>query len=65
MTQISSHADGKPFLNPVRVIGWGLIAVLLSAPAVAMRFTHEVDWTAFATAYLFALAGRPSWGEPH
>lgn len=29
--------------------------------------THTVLllWPAFATAYLFALAGRPSWGEPH
>jgi len=45
MTHISSHDAPKPFLNPVRVIGWGLIAALLSVPAVAMRFTHEVAWT--------------------
>jgi hypothetical protein len=47
MTHISSQASGKPFLNPVRVIGWSLIAVLLAIPAVAMRFIHEVNWTTF------------------
>ena len=32
--------------NPWRVAGWSLPVVLLVAPAVAMRFTREVDWSA-------------------
>lgn len=30
----------------LRVIGWTVVAVLLITPAVAMRFTDEVQWTA-------------------
>lgn len=29
-----------------RILGWGLAAVLLLVPAIAMRFTTEVNWTA-------------------
>lgn len=32
--------------NRLRVAGWGLAALLLLTPAVAMRFTSEVNWTA-------------------
>lgn len=43
-----------------RVIGWGFAAVLLAMPAVAMRFTEEVNWTGgdfvFA-AVVFGLVG--------
>ncbi len=28
-----------------RIAGWGLALVLLLTPAVAMRFTSEVNWT--------------------
>jgi peptidoglycan/LPS O-acetylase OafA/YrhL len=38
---------GSRLANPVRLTGWSLIATLLLAPAVAMRFTEEVSWTAF------------------
>ena len=38
----ASKAAG--FRNPWRLAGWGLAAALLLAPAVAMRFTTEVDW---------------------
>lgn len=31
----------------LRLIGWGLVAGLLIAPAIAMRFTEEVQWTPF------------------
>ena len=31
--------------NPLRIAVWGLAASLLLLPAVAMRFTDEVDWT--------------------
>lgn len=30
----------------VRIAAWSLAAALLLAPAIAMRFTDEVDWTA-------------------
>lgn len=32
--------------SPWRVAGWGLAALLLLLPAVAMQFTDEVKWTA-------------------
>ena len=42
------HGQPRAHLaNPVRLAGWGLIAALLLTPAVAMRFTDEVYWTAF------------------
>jgi hypothetical protein len=45
---------------PWRAIGWGGAVALLALPAVAMRFTSEVDWdeTDFIFAgVLFALVG--------
>lgn len=38
--------SGGHLLNPWRLAGWGLAATLLALPALAMRFTGEVDWTA-------------------
>ncbi|MHA6721951.1 hypothetical protein [Sphingomonas sp. RS2018] len=32
--------------SPWRTAGWGLAALLLLLPAVAMQFTSEVNWTA-------------------
>lgn len=29
----------------LRLLGWGAVALILLAPAVAMRFTDEVYWT--------------------
>jgi hypothetical protein len=55
MSNITNHNVGKSgagLLNPVRIFGWGLIAALMLTPAVAMRFTHEVTWTALD--FLFA-----------
>ena len=40
--------------NRVRMILWGGAAALLVAPAVAMRFTPEVNWT--ASDFVFAAA---------
>lgn len=57
MTHTASPNAGKPFLNPVRVVGWGLIAGLLSVPAIAMRFTHEVNWTALDFVFAAVLLG--------
>ena len=31
-------------LNPFRMIGWGIVAALIALPAIAMRFTGEVNW---------------------
>lgn len=33
-------------VNPWRIAGWGMAGLLLLLPAVAMRFTSEVNWTA-------------------
>lgn len=33
-------------LNPWRVAGWGTAVALILLPLIAMRFTHEVAWTA-------------------
>jgi hypothetical protein len=29
----------------LRVMGWSAVAIILAAPAVAMPFTREVNWT--------------------
>jgi hypothetical protein len=34
------------FLNSWRIAGWSVPVILLLIPAVAMRFTSEVDWDA-------------------
>lgn len=39
--------------NLLRTAGWSGVAVVLLAPLIAMRFTDEVNWTAFD----FAFAG--------
>lgn len=36
---------------------WGAVALALVTPAVAMRFTEEVDWTAFDFAFAAAALG--------
>lgn len=43
----------------LRVLGWGAVALVLLAPAVAIRFTDEVDWTAsdFVLAGLLLIGG--------
>jgi hypothetical protein len=33
-----------PFLNAWRIAGWSIPVILLITPAVAMRYTSEVDW---------------------
>lgn len=49
---IDNNGKGRArLLNPLRLIGWGLIAALMLAPAVAMRFTPEVEWTALDFIY--------------
>lgn len=31
--------------NTIRIVGWGMAAALLAAPAVAMHVTREVNWS--------------------
>lgn len=50
MTGHTSNTGGR--IGGWRMAGWGLVAGLLLLPAVAMRFTTEVDWT--ATDFAFA-----------
>ncbi len=35
----------RPRLRILRRAGWALVAVILMLPAVAMRFTDDVQWT--------------------
>jgi len=59
VTMNETHPAGRTDLaltrlwNVMRVIGWIGVPVLLLIPAVAMRFTDEVNWTAMD----FAFAG--------
>lgn len=48
-----------PRRSPMRFAAWIAAAALLTAPAVAMQFTHEVAWTAsdFAVAALLLFGG--------
>lgn len=43
---------GTGWTRPWRWAGWALVAAVLLAPLVAMRFTDEVPWT--ATDFAFA-----------
>jgi hypothetical protein len=55
---IKSTRSVGPGLSPW--IMWSAIAILLLAPAVAMRFTREVDWSMpdfLAAALLLVTAG--------
>ena len=49
-----------PFFNGWRIAGWGALLALLLLPAIAMRFTTEVQWTAsdfVAAGLMLALLG--------
>lgn len=48
--------------NPWRMAGWGLAACLLLAPAVAMRFTTEVNWTGSDFVFAACLFGAVGLG---
>ena len=36
---------GDKLWNTLRILGWLGVAAILVAPAIAMRFTTEVNWT--------------------
>jgi CDP-diglyceride synthetase len=44
-------------VNPWRVVGWSLAALLLLLPLAAMHFTQEVNWTMFDFAFAAAMIG--------
>jgi hypothetical protein len=44
MTDVQTASDDR-LVGRLRVIGWSMVAFLLLLPAVAMRFTNEVNWT--------------------
>lgn len=39
-----THANGLVQANHIRIGAWGLVALALLAPLVAMQFTSEVNW---------------------
>lgn len=56
----TAAAAPKSLSSGLRIVLWGGIAALLVAPAIAMRFTAEVDWGAgdfIAAAGLLGLTG--------
>lgn len=68
---MASKAQGREWRrSPWRIVLWGIPTILLLLPAVAMRFTAEVDWgpidfvvmgiLLYGTAGLFELAARAS-----
>lgn len=44
-------------MNPWRVAGWSIAALLLLLPLVAMQFTREVNWTPFDFAFATVMIG--------
>jgi hypothetical protein len=44
-------------LNPWRVAGWSIAALLLLLPLVAMQFTREVSWTPFDFVFAAVMIG--------
>ncbi len=42
---MSADTDSNRPRKPLRLLGWGTVTLILLAPAVAMRFTDEVNWT--------------------
>ncbi|MDO9589100.1 MAG: hypothetical protein Q8R45_09355 [Brevundimonas sp.] len=41
----ATNEDLDRLWQVLRILGWGAVALILLAPAVAMRFTDEVNWT--------------------
>ena len=40
-----SNDDLNQLWKALRVLGWSAVALFILAPAVAMQFTDEVNWT--------------------
>lgn len=41
-----TNEDLEPLWKALRMLGWGAVAIVLTAPLVAMQFTEDVHWTA-------------------
>ena len=41
-----TNEDLDQLWKALRLLGWGAVVLIMLAPAVAMRFTNEVNWTA-------------------
>ena len=54
---VEQAKTGGMWRNPWRLIGWGGILGLLLLPAVAMQFTHEVDWSGGDFLFAFLMLG--------
>jgi hypothetical protein len=54
MAKAIEHGHGP---NPWRIAGWGIAALLLLLPLVAMQFTREVNWTPFDFAFAAVMIG--------
>ena len=56
-----TNEDLDQLWKALRMLGWGAVALVMLAPAIAMQFTEEVDWTAsdfvFAGVLLIGAAG--------
>lgn len=50
-------ADANRHVNPWRLAGWGTAVALILLPLIAMRFTDEVEWTAFDFGFAVLLIG--------
>lgn len=40
-----TNEDLDQLWKTLRLMGWGAVALVMLAPAVAMQFTDEVNWT--------------------
>lgn len=56
MAKEAESAGGRSAI-PLRLAGWSVPALLLLLPLVAMRFTNEVNWSAFDFIFAGVLFG--------
>ena len=42
---MTANQDLNQLWKVLRMLGWGAVVLIMLAPAVAMRFTDEVNWT--------------------
>lgn len=58
MADSTTAVDGRGAI-PWRIVGWGVAALILITPLIAMQFTREVNWTAgdfvFASVLILAV----------
>ncbi|HEX8661147.1 MAG TPA: hypothetical protein VF686_04710 [Brevundimonas sp.] len=40
-----TNEDLDQLWKALRMLGWGAVALIMTAPLVAMQFTSEVNWT--------------------